>query len=214
MTEQTTNGRRGPGRPRLEISMEDAAEAAVSLFNAAGYDAVSIEAVAERLEVSRATLYRTVPSKEHLLGIVLDRYTSDLGARVEAHLTEVADPAAVLEGLIRIQVDAAIRTKDYFAVLIGGAGVQSEAYRRWRKWSRRYEALWYKAIQRAIKAGVLAESDPKIATRLVLGMTIWVSRWYRKSEGYTAEAIAQTAVDLVLNGGPRDSTPVGPPASL
>lgn len=179
--------------------MDDVADAAAFLFNQGGYEAVSIEAVAERLSVSRATLYRTVPTKEHLLGIVLERYTSDLGARVEAHLAEAPDPAAALDGLIRIQVDAAIRTKEYFTVLIGGAGVQADAYKRWLKWSRGYEKLWRDTVERAIEAGVLDQSDdPKLATRLILGMTLWVSRWYRKSEGYTAEQIAQTAVDLIL----------------
>ena len=182
--------------------MNDVADAAAFLFNQGGYEAVAIEAVAERLSVSRATLYRTVPSKEDLLGIVLDRYTADLGARVRAELAEETDPAAALECLIRMQVDAAIRTKEYFAVLVGGAGVQSDAFRRWQKWSRGYERLWRDAVENAIKAGVLAEADPKVATRLILGMTVWVSRWYRKSEGYTSEQIAQTAVDLVLHSGP------------
>ncbi|WP_229581311.1 TetR/AcrR family transcriptional regulator [Rhodococcus rhodochrous] len=179
--------------------MEDVADAAAVLFTEGGYDAVSIEAVAERLTVSRATLYRTVPSKEHLLGIVLDWYTSDLTARVEDHLAVVSNPAEALQGLIRIQVDAAIRTKDYFAVLVGGAGVQSDAYRRWQRWSRRHETMWRKTVERAIDAGVLAESDPEVTTRLVLGMVLWVSRWYRESEGYTAAEIAETAVKLIVH---------------
>jgi AcrR family transcriptional regulator len=189
---------RRPGRPRRVIGMNDVADAAAALFNEGGYDAVSIEAVADRLSVSRATLYRTVPTKEHLLGIVLEWYTADLGDRVEAHLAEVSDPAAALEGLIRIQIDAAIRTRQYFAVLIGGAGVQSDVYHRWRIWSRRYEAMWRVAVERAMDAGVLAESDPELATRLALGMTLWVSRWYRQSEGYSGLEIADTAVNLIL----------------
>ncbi|GAF43031.1 TetR/AcrR family transcriptional regulator [Rhodococcus wratislaviensis] len=199
MVQQTPVTPRGPGRPRREISMGDVADAAAALFNEGGYEALSIESVAERLTVSRATLYRTVPTKEHLLGIVLDWYTSDLSSRVEEHLAKVSNPSEALEGLIRIQVDAAIRTKDYFAVLVGGAGVQSDAYRRWQKWSRRHERMWRGTVERAISAGVLVESDPEVATRLVLGMALWVSRWYRESEGYTAEEIAETAVNLIVH---------------
>jgi AcrR family transcriptional regulator len=204
MAEPNSQAPRRPGRPRLVISMNDVADAAAALFNEGGYDAVSIEGVADRLKVSRATLYRTVPTKEHLLGIVLEWYTADLGARVKAHLAEVSDPAAALEGLIRIQIDAAIRTRQYFAVLVGGAGVRSDVYRRWRNWSRRYEAMWRGAIERAMDAGVLAESDPKLATRLALGMLLWVSRWYRQSEGYSGQEIADTAVNLILHAKPGD----------
>lgn len=191
--------KRGPGRPRRVIGMEDVANAAADLFAQGGYDAISIEAVAQRLSVSRATLYRTVPTKEHLLGIVLEWYTTDLGRRAREFLDGEADSQAALTGLLRIQVDAAIRTKDYFAVLAGGAGVQSDTYHRWQAWSRDYEGLWRDAVEKAMAAGVLAPSDPVVTTRLLLGMAIWVSRWFRDSEGYAADDVSDAAVKLIFS---------------
>jgi len=193
-----TAGPRRPGRPRSVISIEDVANAAAQLFSQGGYGAVSIEAVAERLSVSRATLYRTVPTKEHLLGIVLEWYTSDLGERVRELIETDDDPRSTLEGLLRLQVDAAIRTKEFLMVVAGGTGVQSDAYKRWQKWSHEYESMWYGAVERAIDAGVLAKADPVVTTRLLLGMAIWVSRWYRDSEGRTSDEIADAAVRLIL----------------
>jgi hypothetical protein len=46
--------------------------------------------------------------------------------------------------------------------------------------------------------GVLARADPVVTTRLLLGIAIWVSRWYRKSEGRTSEETADAAVQLIL----------------
>ncbi|MGO4384504.1 TetR/AcrR family transcriptional regulator, partial [Specibacter sp. RAF43] len=54
------------GRPRLEIDFNAVAEAAAAVFAENGYEGVSIDAVAEKLDISRATLYRTVPTKSHL----------------------------------------------------------------------------------------------------------------------------------------------------
>ncbi|EFC83484.1 transcriptional regulator, TetR family [Parafrankia sp. EUN1f] len=189
---------RRPGRPRSVISMEEVARAAAQLFSQGGYSAVSIEAVAERLSVSRATLYRTVSTKEDLLGIVLERYTTDLGERARQIIEADRDPRATLEGLLRIQVDAAITTKEFLTVVAGGTGVQSDSYRRWQKWSHEYESMWQGVVARAIDAGVLAEADPVVTTRLLLGMAIWVSRWYRDSEGHSADEIADVAVRLIL----------------
>ena len=197
-SEERVEGRRRPGRPRSVISMEEVARVAAQLFSEGGYGAVSIEAVAERLSVSRATLYRTVPTKEDLLGSVLERYTTDLGDRARKAIDAEDDPRAMLENLLRIQVDAAIRTKEFFTVVAGGTGVQSDSYRRWQKWSHEYESIWEDAVARAIDAGVLAQGDPVVTTRLLLGMAIWVSRWYRDSEGRTAEEIADVAVRLIL----------------
>jgi AcrR family transcriptional regulator len=178
--------------------MEEVAQVAAELFSQGGYGAVSIEAVAERLSVSRATLYRTVPTKQDLLGIVLERYTTDLGNRAHEMIEADHGPRATLEGLLRIQVDAAIKTKEFLTVVAGGTGVQSDAYRRWQKWSHEYESMWQAVVSEAIDAGVLAKADPVVTTRLILGMAIWVSRWYRESEARTAEDIADAAVRLIL----------------
>lgn len=195
--ENSVPPRRGPGRPRRQISMSDVADVAVQLFSEGGYDAVSIEAAAERLSVSRATLYRTVATKDDLLGVVLERLTQELSSGAVELMQATPDPEEALLGLLRLQIEAAIKTRRYLAVLFGGVGLAPEAYSRWQDWSRDYESIWTTAVTRAMKAGVLQWSDPRITTRLLLGMAIWVSRWYRESEGFTSDEIAEAAVQLI-----------------
>lgn len=194
---EASSERRKPGRPRRNIDMSDVADAAVELFSQGGYNAVSIEATAEMLSVSRATLYRTVPTKDDLLGIVLERLTGDLLVGARDILESAKNPEDALLGILRLQIDAAIKTREYLAVLFGGHGLQTDVYKRWQEWSHNYEALWTTAVTRAMKAGVLDWADPRITTRLLLGMAIWVSRWYRPSEGFTGDEIADAAVQLI-----------------
>lgn len=189
--------RRGPGRPRREIALTEVADTAVQLFAEGGYDAVSVEAVAERLSVSRATLYRTVATKDDLLGIVLERLTGELSAGAAELMANAGNPEDALLSLIRLQIEAAIKTRRYLTVMFGGIGLAPEAYARWQEWSRNYESIWTTAVTRAMKAGVLQWADPRITTRLLLGMAIWVSRWYRESEGFTPDEIAEAAVQLI-----------------
>ncbi|MEV6985394.1 TetR/AcrR family transcriptional regulator [Sphaerisporangium sp. NPDC051017] len=190
------------GRPRKEIDLDAVADAAATLFAEGGYDAVSIEAVAEKLSLSRATLYRTVPAKEDLLGIVFERSTEELYESARAQVAGTADPAEALFGLIRVHVSAAIRMRRYLTVFFGGAGLPPEVFARWQRWSRKYERLWVKVVRQAMEAGVLAAGEPKVTTRLLLGMVIWVSRWYRTSERVTADEIAEAAVQLIGRGLP------------
>ena len=185
------------GRPKKEIDLDAVADAAASLFVDGSYEAVSIEAVAEQLSVSRATLYRTVPTKEDLLGILFERSTGELHREARAVVAATSDPAEALFGLIRVHVAAAIRMRRYLAVFFGGTGLPPEVYARWQRWSRSYERLWLKVVRQAMAAGVLAPGDPKITTRLLLGMVIWVSRWYRASERVTAEEVADAAIKLI-----------------
>ncbi|MGO4383727.1 hypothetical protein, partial [Specibacter sp. RAF43] len=85
----------------------------------------------------------------------------------------------------------------YMNVFFGGAGLSPEMYARWRAWTRDYERVWIGVVGRAMDAGVIPVDDPVISARLMLGMINWVSRWYRPSDGYTAEAIAEVAVRLI-----------------
>lgn len=191
--------RRGRGRPRRGIDREQVADVVEALFDEGGYEAVSIEETAKRLTVSRATLYRTVPSKEHLLAILFERMTTELYDAASA-IVENADltPRERLDTLVRLQIDAAFRQRNYLLVFFGGGNLPVEDYEKWRSWRRRYEALWLRVVEDAIKTGDLPDDDPKLITRLVTGMTTWVARWVRPNGPYDPAHISDVALRLVL----------------
>ena len=58
---------RPPGRPRSAIADKAIREAAVDLFAERGFEGLSVEDVAARAGVSRATIYRRYPSKVDLI---------------------------------------------------------------------------------------------------------------------------------------------------
>ena len=66
MTQQTTPPTPRRGRPRSEKAHEAILDAAAELLLARGLGAVSMDAVAERASVSKATIYRWWPTKETL----------------------------------------------------------------------------------------------------------------------------------------------------
>jgi AcrR family transcriptional regulator len=65
VTESTAEAR-GPGRPRSEKAQRAILAAAIELLLEHGLHAMSMDAVAERAGVSKATIYRWWPSKELL----------------------------------------------------------------------------------------------------------------------------------------------------
>ena len=87
--------------------------------------------------------------------------------------------------------------RDYLFVFFGRSWLQPEIYSEWRSWSREYEGIWRSAVVAAADEGALQISDPVIATRLVLGMCLWVSRWYRPSMSIDADQLADEAMQLL-----------------
>jgi AcrR family transcriptional regulator len=189
----------GPrGRPRTEIDVDAVAEAVAGLFGEGGLSAVSIDSAARRLEVSRATLYRTVPTRHDLVGILFERRTAELTARVSTVVTSDLSVRDKLIRLIEIQVDAAIEMRSYLPVFFDGGGMPADVLERWRVWSREYEGLWTECISMAIDDGVLLRADPVVVTRAILGMCVWVSRWYRPAEEFDRAQIADAASALIF----------------
>lgn len=192
--------RRGRGRPRRSIDREQVADVVEELFEEGGYDAVSIEETAKRLTVSRATLYRTVPSKEHLLAILFERMTTELYDEAVAIAEDPAlAPREKVDRLVRAQIDAAFRQRNYLLVFFGGGSLPAEDFEHWKEWRRKYEGLWLRVVEEAIKTGDLPDDDPRLITRLITGMTTWVARWARPNGPHDSAHVADVALRLVLS---------------
>lgn len=189
--------KRPRGRPRLDVDMDAVADAVATLFRAGGFESVTVGSTAEMLGVSRATLYRTVPTKEDLLGVLFERGTRELTDDARKIIARERRMREQLIALVELQIEAAIRMRMYMFVFFGGAGLPPEVFERWHAWSKQYEAMWVTSVTKAMRAGVLPTGDPVVTTRLLLGMCIWVSRWFRTSDGYTAETISAAAIKLL-----------------
>ena len=185
------------GRPRRVIDETDLLDAVERLLREGGLDAVSIERVAGELGVSRATMYRAVPSKELLLSRVFrrmtDRLTNDALAATAADGRSARER---LDALIRLHVDAAIAMRDYLFVFFGREWLSPEVYEEWRRWTRRYEQIWVDAVSAATEESALTVREPAIATRLMIGMLMWISRWYRPGM-ISADELAAEAIRLL-----------------
>ncbi|BBX00094.1 TetR family transcriptional regulator [Mycolicibacterium moriokaense] len=186
------------GRPRMEIDLDAVADAVAGLVVEGGDKALSIVGAAERLDVSRATLYRLVPTKDDLVSIMLERATRQLADNMSAVVESDLSGRERLRMLIEIHVDACVRMRGYMPVFFGGAGLPADVLDRWDSFRRDYEALCASCVQDAMDEGVLPPADVMTTTLLLLGMCLWISRWYRPEEGIRTEDIAKTVIRLVL----------------
>ncbi|MGW1403447.1 TetR family transcriptional regulator [Streptomyces sp. NPDC002405] len=196
---QDANGdaKRPLGRPRRVIDPDALAATVAKLYEEDGHEGVSVTAAADRLNVSRATLYRTYPTKEHIIAVLFERSTQELTASAEQIVGSDDTAREKLEALITLQVDASVRMRGYLPVFFGGGGLPPDSYERWRSFSRHYENLWVKVLKDAMANGLLAEADPVVTARLLLGQCLWISRWYRPGSKYTRKVITQAALALL-----------------
>lgn len=96
-------------------------EAARELAGAGGYAAVTMDAVAERSGVARATIYRYFASKDHLLAEVAVEWGREIAERLEADPPGGATTAARVASCFRRVLEAALAHPRLTAAVVSSA---------------------------------------------------------------------------------------------
>lgn len=96
MAQDRTSAEHGPGRPRDERIDSEVVSAVLSVLRSEGYEAVTMEGIANRVKRARSSIYRRWPSKRHLVAYAV---VSEMGG----------NPAADT-GSLRRDLEAAVRT--------------------------------------------------------------------------------------------------------
>ncbi len=181
---ETRPGLRERKRRALRDKLTDAAYA---LVEERGFDAATVDAIAEAAEVSRTTAFRHFPTKEDLLLGWLDDVRTRLGAELAARPADEAPLAAVrhaLAALSEVYVAHRERTLRLARLAAGVASLRARYLERKAHWE---ELI---AADVATRLGVDPARDlrPLIVARTTL-------------------AAASAATDLWLAGGGRADLP-------
>jgi AcrR family transcriptional regulator len=207
MTTEAATGAPRRGRPRSEKAREAILNAAAELLLARGLGAVSMDAVAERAGVSKATIYRWWPTKETLALDALYHEWAATRPRARETGSLREDLLSLLRPWVRL-----LGKRPYgrvIAALIAEAQADpafAEQYRERFVEPRRDQAR--PILTRAIERGELpATTDIELALDLLYGPL-----YHRLLHGHAplSERFLRQLVDTVLAG--LTSAQIGPAA--
>ena len=146
------NGKRPPGRPRSEKARLAILQATLKLLSEGGFANFTIEEVADRAEVGKATVYRWWPDKGALIA---DAFASSI-----THRLHFPDTGSVYTDMSRqmrqlVKVFRSDRGRIVSAILAAGQSDKEliAAFRERFLWPRRREA--YATLERGIRRGEL-----------------------------------------------------------
>lgn len=113
---------RRPGRPRDRAlegrRREEILRAAADLFAQSGYSATTTQALADRLQVGKGTIYRYFPTKEALFLAAVDQGMRDLRSAIDASLEGVDEPLERVACATRAYLDFYAQRPDLVELLI------------------------------------------------------------------------------------------------
>lgn len=192
------------GRPRLEqpsqeylARLEEIIDAAVEVFRVRGYDSASLDDVAAAIDFRRASLYHYVPSKAHLLSLVLDRAISTAIRQLEES-RRIDDPRERLIAFIKAHVLLVAQQPGLLKVFFDDRSALEERYEaeiveKERRYLRELVAL----VKEAIDGGVLPPVDPRYGAQVLLGTTTWHYKWFDPNR-HDPNAVVDSCIALLL----------------
>lgn len=203
-------------RETLRSSKREAVlRTAAQVFNEKGYQASTLDEVAERLNVTKPTLYYYVKSKDEIL---FECVRIGLTMLQEA-ITEVgASGGTAMDKLVAgMHKYAEIVTLDFgmCVIRVGEDPLPPEAQRKLRSIKAALDLEFRELIRQGIAEGSIRPCDPKIAAFMLAGALSWIGRWYRPDGPLSPEAIAQQCIALLTQGlcNPGATAACGTPAA-
>lgn len=189
-------------RPEAPQRRDEVLAAATEVFHAKGYEASSIQDVADALGMLKGSLYYYIDSKEDLLFAIIEEVHRSTMQRLERWLDLDVDTLVKLRVFLHWQVRTYCRDVAKVGVFIHDFRSLSEEHQQQILTERdRYDRALRDLIRQGQAEGVIADDvDPKLTAMAIFGMMNWISTWYRPGGENTPEQLAEQYTDLVLAG--------------
>jgi AcrR family transcriptional regulator len=171
-----------------------------------GYDATSMNDIAEAVGITKAGIYHHIPGKQELLFRIMNFGMDELDEEVITPARAIEDAEQRLRAIITNHVQLITRrstpqgNNPVTIVIEEVAGLTRAHRRKIDQRKRAYVELIRDTLNRLKEEGKLSEVDVTTASFSLLGMILWLSRWYNPEGRLGPEQIAEQITTISLGG--------------
>lgn len=167
--------------------------AAAQIFRTKGYDATSLQDLADAIGIQKGSVYHYIRTKEDLLFVIIDDLHKQLFRLNVAWESIEGDPLGRIRSFVEGHVRASMVNLEHAEIYFRDFRALDREHKKLIITSRdAYETQFRSLIQDAADAGLLRDDlDPTIATRMIFGMANWVFYWYRRAGPYSEDDLVE-----------------------
>lgn len=182
-----------------ELTRRRILEAARDLFYSNGYQGTTLDAIAERLAITKPVIYVHFRSKDQLLSEVA-RIGTAQSLRVAELAAQVQGSAsAQLEALAYNFVQVVVTYQKNVAIFFHEQKYLPETtLREVHAMQKKFDNTLADILTRGVKDGEFDISDVRLCVLAVAGMISWIYSWYRPEGRVSEEALAEQFTDMVM----------------
>jgi len=174
---------------------------AAQVFLDVGYEAASMDRIAEEVGITKPGLYYHYASKQDLMFSIMS-YAMDLLEEETRAAAALPDPRQRLWQIVYHHAHMLAREDDgAFTVLVIDEThvLGPEDFETIRLRKRSYFETLREALRQLAAQAALRTVDPTAAAFAILGMIMWLPKWFRRQSGaLSPEAVASQIADQAL----------------
>ena len=177
-------------------------EHAARLIFQHGYEATSMQEIAESCGLTKAGLYHHIKTKEALL-LAIMHYGMDLfEENVVNKVSHIADPLARLRECMARNIALVTHdsSKEVTIILHEHQTLTGTSQREINTRKKRYVQFLESAFRDAVERGQLRPVDPTLAAFSFLGMVLWTYKWYRPDGRIEPQQLSDGMIELFFEG--------------
>ncbi len=181
--------------------------AATRVFNKKGYQGTTIAAIADELNIDRASIYYYISSKEELYDqLVRDAALDNVTKAREILKSDLSPPEKLKAFMIETMATYERHYPLLYILVRENLNNVADARAKWaremKKHNRDYFNVLVSILESGVEDGSFVDIGPiEIVANGVMGMVGWTNRWFKPDRAeMSASAIGEIYADIVLSG--------------
>jgi len=165
-----------------------------------GYGATSMNDIAEAAGLTKAGIYHYIRGKEDLLFEIMTYAMDNVERGIIAPAREVADAEERLRTIVERHTRSVIEGVGAVTIVLEEMTALTPAHRRLitaRK--RAYLDFIRQTLQQLASEGKLRNINPTAGAFGMLGMILWISRWYRRDGKITPRKALNDYLEMTMH---------------
>jgi AcrR family transcriptional regulator len=174
---------------------------AADLFRERGYRATTLEDIAARLRMSKASLYRYFRAKEEMLAAISRSTIETFSRELALVLASDMAPEDKLRRVVQDHVRFVIAHRSFLTVFFSEeANLPPRLARALAAQKDRYDKGVESIVREGARRGVFRDVPPRLVVFGLLGMLNWLYKWYDPRGRWGADEISTAFLSLLENG--------------
>jgi AcrR family transcriptional regulator len=174
---------------------------ATQLFANKGYHAVTLDEIAKRLKIQKASLYYYIKSKRALFEEISDTLVTETVANIDEIYKSNLNPIDKLRKFISNQIIANTNSTDLTTIFYDEASsIDKRFYSRYKQFKKKGEMDLQLILTEGVERGYFNIDDIKMTAFLILSACNWVYKWYKPNGRLKPQEIASEYIKILECG--------------